>query len=322
MPRCRIGAFLCLTLLGSTRAQEPVRVMFVGDIMLDNGPGHMITNGRDPFADVARTLREADLVIGNLECAITRKGQAEVKTYTFKGPRSALPVLHKYFSAVSLANNHSGDWGKAGFTDELTLLEEAGLPFFGGGRNERAARQPLVLTSQNKRIAFLGYNDFPPRRFAAGQDSPGIAWLKERDVVADIRDARARHGADFVLLFLHWGEELEETPLPEQEALARRLIDAGADAVVGGHPHVTQTVEWYRGRPIIYSLGNFVFDYFPGDPAVWTGWMARISLGGPEGTKLETFAVELDPAGAPHMKPGGGRTWTPPNLSPKQAPSH
>ena len=278
--------------------------MFVGDIMLDNGPGHLITNGVDPFAAVAPVLRDSDLVIGNLECAITRKGHAEDKTYTFKGPRSALPLLKKYFSAVSLANNHSGDWGKAGFADELTLLEEAGLRYFGGGRNEKEARRPLVLTSHGKRVAFLGYNDFPPLRFAAGPNQPGTAWLKEKDVIADIRAARERDNADFVLLFFHWGEELEDKPLPAQQSLARRLIDAGADAVVGGHPHVTQTVEWHKGRPIIYSLGNFVFDYFPGDPALWTGWMARLTLGGTERTKLELITVEMDPAGVPHLKPG------------------
>ena len=295
---------LGVTLLVPAYAQTTVRVMFAGDIMLDNGPGHLITSGVDPLAAVAAVLRDADLVIGNLECAITRQGRAEDKPYTFKGPPSALPLLKQYFSAVSLANNHSRDWGVTGFADELTLLDEAGLRYFGGGRNEKEARQPLILTSRGKRIAFLGYNDYPPERFAAGRNRPGIAWLKERDAVADIRAARERDRADFVLLFLHWGYELDEAPLPEQKTLARRLIDAGADAVVGAHPHVTQGVEWYQGRPIVYSLGNLLFDYFPGDPAVWTGWMARITLGGAEGTKLELVAVEMDPSGAPHLKPG------------------
>ena len=276
--------------------------------MLDNGPGHLITNGKDPFEKVAATLDDADLTIGNLECAITRAGRAEMKPYTFKGPRQSLPLIKKYFSAVSLANNHSGDWGKEGFADELTLLEEASIPYFGGGRNIRDARRPLILTAAGKRIAFLGYNDFPPTRFAATSSKPGIAWLKEADVIADIKTARA--SADYVLLFFHWGIELQPEPEAYQKDLARKFIDAGADAVIGGHPHIPQTIEWYKGHAIVYSLGNFVFDYFPTDPLVWTGWMARITLGAPGATKLEIIPVEIDPAGVPHLVPGAEKTYS------------
>jgi poly-gamma-glutamate synthesis protein (capsule biosynthesis protein) len=280
----------------------PLRIVFAGDIMLDGGPGHIVTNGGDPFAAVAPLLRDADLTVGNLECAVTRDGHAVDKPYTFKGPKSALPLLKKYFSAVSLANNHSGDWGKRGFADELTLLQEAGLPWFGGGANEREAHRPLVLTANGRRVAFLGYNDFPPRSFAAKRNAPGTAWLVEKDVLRDIQTAK--HQADTVLLFLHWGEELEEAPLPEQQALARRLIDAGADAIIGAHPHVTQTIDWCKNRPIVYSLGNFLFDYFPGDPPVWKGWIVRLTFGADAAPKLEQFTVELDPAGVPHPVPG------------------
>ncbi len=278
------------------------RVVFVGDIMLDGGPGHIVTNGGDPFAPVASILRDADLTIGNLECAITRDGHAVDKPYTFKGPKSALPLLKKYFSAVSLANNHSGDWGKAGFADELTLLQETGLPWFGGGANEREAHRPLVLAANGRRIAFLGYNNFPPRSFAARRNAPGTAWLVEQDAIRDIQVARRQ--ADSVVLFLHWGEELEETPLPEQQALARHLIDAGADAIIGAHPHVTQTIDWYKGRPVVYSLGNLLFDYFPTDPPVWKGWIVRLTFSADAAPKLEKYGVELDPAGVPHLVPG------------------
>jgi poly-gamma-glutamate capsule biosynthesis protein CapA/YwtB (metallophosphatase superfamily) len=147
----------------------------------------------------------------------------------------------------------------------------------------------------------LGYNNFPPRSSAAGSDTPGIAWLVEEDMTADIKAARTVHGADLVIPFLHWG--IEETPRPtdSQRQLARRLIDAGADAIVGAHPHVTQTIEWYRGRPIIYSLGNCVFDYFPKDPPIWTGWVAELTFGKAAGTELTCHTIELDPAGIPHV---------------------
>lgn len=297
--------FVALSLLATEAAAEmaPVSVLFVGDIMLDGGPGHIVTNGGDPFIQVARVLRNADLTIGNLECAITEAGHAVDKPYTFKGPEAALPLLKNYFSALSLANNHSGDWGKAGFASELALLRKARMPWFGGGTNLREAHSPLILNSQGRRIAFLGYNDFPPHSFVAGRSTPGTAWLVEKDVVEDISAARAEGKADLVLLFLHW-EELETLPRQEQRDLARRLIDHGADAIIGSHPHVTQTIEWYQGHPVVYSLGNFVFDYFPDDPPVWQGWMIRLTFR--EGTKpeLDKYSVELDSAGVPHLVEG------------------
>jgi len=278
-----------------------VRVVFVGDIMLDGGPGHVVTSGGDPFAGVASVLQNADITVGNLECAIVKKGHAVDKPYTFRGPKRALPLLKKYFSAVSLANNHAVDWGKQGFATELELLREAKLPYFGGGSDAHAARQPLVLTASGKRVAFLGYNDFPPHSFAAGPATPGIAWLIEKDVVQDIKAAHKQ--ADIVLVFLHWGEELEEKPTEGQREMARRMLDAGADAIIGGHPHVTQTIDWYKDRPIVYSLGNFLFDYFPSDPPVWKGWILKLTFSKSERPLLEHIDVELDPAGVPHLVP-------------------
>jgi poly-gamma-glutamate synthesis protein (capsule biosynthesis protein) len=278
-----------------------VRIAFVGDVMLDGGPGHVITSGGDPFANVASALRDADLTIANLECAIVKKGVSMDKVFTFRGPESALPLLKKYFSAVSLANNHSGDWGKEGFATELELLRETKLPYFGGGSNAHAARQPLVLSAGGKRVAFLGYNDFPPRAFAAGPAMPGTAWLVEKNAISDIKAARKQ--ADLVILFLHWGDDLVPAETPEQQTLAHHLIDAGADAVVGGHAHLTQGIEWYRDRPIVYSLGNFVFDYFPKDPPVWKGWIVKLTFGTSGRPLLERTNVELDPAGIPHLVP-------------------
>jgi poly-gamma-glutamate capsule biosynthesis protein CapA/YwtB (metallophosphatase superfamily) len=288
-------------LSGPARAADEVSLIFVGDTMLDGGPGHIISNGGDPFAAVAPVLRDADLTIGNLECAIVKQGQVEHKVFTFRAPTEALPLLKKYFSAVSLANNHSGDWGKKGFLTELELLQEIGLPYFGGGANRREAHEPLVLTVRGKRVALLGYNDFPPRRFAAGPSTPGTAWLVPADVVRDIQ--RVRRKVDLVVLFLHWGDDLVEAVAPEQTDMAHRFIDAGADAVIGAHAHVTQSIEWYKDRPIVYSLGNFVFDYFPHDPPVWKGWMVKLTFGASGRPQLRTTEVELDPTGVPHPAP-------------------
>jgi poly-gamma-glutamate synthesis protein (capsule biosynthesis protein) len=120
-------------------------------------------------------------------------------------------------------------------------------------------------------------------------------------VVRDIK--RTRSKADLVLLFLHWGDDLDEVESPDQKAMARRFIDAGADAVIGGHAHLTQSIEWYKDRPIVYSLGNFVFDYFPNDPPVWKGWMVKLTFGPSGRPQLKKTDVELDPVGIPHPIP-------------------
>jgi poly-gamma-glutamate synthesis protein (capsule biosynthesis protein) len=321
-PRLTVSLLLLLLNLLQTvpASAVPFRLTFVGDIMLDGGPGHLVTNGIDPFADVSTYLTDSDLTIGNLECAITRKGHAQDKPYTFKGPRQSLPFLKKYFSAVSLANNHAADWGAAGFGDELTLLSETGLPWFGGGATEPKARAPLVLEVKGRKVALLGYNEFPPRSFAATSTKPGTAWLIEKNVVADIRRTRNEHSPNLVILYLHWGEELEPLPRDDQVALAHRLIDAGADAVIGSHPHVTQTIEFYRDKPIVYSLGNFLFDYFPTDPLVWTGYILRLDYNDGLVPKLSSVPIELDPAGVPHLLKGRSSVCATdkPNLAAKE----
>ena len=279
--------------------------------MFDGGPGHAVVQGENPFAEFESLFRTADISICNLECVVGEKGDQVLKPFTFRAPPCCLPLVKRYFSAVSLANNHSGDFGREGLAEELRLLDETGLPYFGGGRNRKQARAPLVLERRGMRVALLAYNDFPPRSFEAGSKTPGIAWLNPDQCVAEIKAARKEQHADIVLPYLHWGEEGEPNPEESQRALARQLIDAGADAIVGNHPHCTQTVDIYKGRPIIYSLGNFVFDYYPVDPAVFIGWVVRLSFRRSAAVELETFVVELDRTGFPHMRPTNRPSPTP-----------
>jgi poly-gamma-glutamate capsule biosynthesis protein CapA/YwtB (metallophosphatase superfamily) len=290
------------------RERGPVSIVFGGDVMLDNGPGHAITYGQDPFAEFAEMFQAADISVCNLECTLADGGKQALKAYTFLARPACATILKRYFTAVNLANNHALDYGRDGFLQELSLLEKAGVGYFGGGRDRQAARRPLVLERKGLRVALLGYNEIGPRAFVAGKRSPGTTWLEEADVVADIRRARSQEQADIVIPYLHWGYEMVPSPEPDQQLLARHLIDAGASAVVGAHPHVTQTVDYYRGRPIIYSLGNFVFDYYPGDPAIWTGWLVRLTCSKSGHVDLQTFALQIDAIGMPHPCPRPGRS--------------
>ena len=276
-------------------AAQTLRLLFAGDIMLDDGPGRTIAAGGDPLAAFDELLRAADFRIGNLECPVAASGTPlDNKIFSFRADPAAMRVLRGRFDVLSVANNHSGDQGQAAFLETLRHVEAAGIRAAGGGANLAAAHRPVWLEKQGLRIALLAYNEFKPRRFEAGPDWPGIAWSEDSRVVADIRAARAA-GADLVIPFMHWGWERESAPSDRQHRLARLMIDAGADAVVGAHPHVVQGHDQYRGKPIFWSLGNFVFDGFDPGPGR-LGWLLLLEAGrgGVHGWEIVEAVIDGD----------------------------
>lgn len=298
-----LAVFCLLCLAGPAAHAATVRLVFVGDVMLDDGPGRLIAAGGDPLAPFAGELRDADFTIGNLETPIATVGRPlDSKIVSFRSDPRVLAVLKGRFDALAVANNHSGDYGKAAFLETLVHLDAAGIRHFGGGSDLASAHAPLWIERQGLRIAVLAYNEFKPRAFEAGPDRPGIAWSEDSQVVSDIRAARAA-GADLVIPFMHWGWEREPLPSERQRQLARTMIDAGADLVLGGHAHVTQGAEYYRGKLIVYSLGNFVFDGFD-QPAEKRGWLLRLTLDRHGLVAWETIAADMDEAGTPHPVPG------------------
>lgn len=299
-------AALLLALTGHVHA-ESINLVFVGDIMLDDGPGRLIEQGGDPLAPFAAILKAADYRIGNLECPVATSGAEHAsKIVTFRAKPNTLAVLQNRFDAVSLANNHSGDYGHAAFSETMQHLDNAGIAYFGGGKNLTAAHQPLWIERKGLKIAVLAYNEFKPRAFEAGADWPGIAWSEDDQVIADLRAAKSA-GADLIIPFMHWGWEKEGKPSQRQQQLARKMIDEGAALVVGGHPHVTQGVEIYQGKPIIYSLGNFVFDGFD-YAAAQRGWLLRLKLDKSGVIFWDTLIAQIDQNGTPHPFSG---TFTP-----------
>ena len=245
-------------LAAAAQTADAVRLVFAGDVVLDDSAGELIERGGDPFADFASVFSAADIRIANLECVVATTGSAGDKNYTFRAHPRTLPVLKRHFDALALANNHSGDFGREAFAEMLGLLKGAGIGQFGGGHNLSEAHTPLIVERKGLRIALLGYSEFMPRSFEADFDAPGVAWSEDEQVVDDIRKARTVYHADIVIPVMHWGWENEPVANTRQRQLARVMLDAGADAVIGGHPHVTQDIEHYRGKPIIYSVGNFV----------------------------------------------------------------
>jgi poly-gamma-glutamate capsule biosynthesis protein CapA/YwtB (metallophosphatase superfamily) len=249
-----------------TPSATPVTLAFTGDVMFGRTVNtHMLAtapNDPYPFTYTADFLRTFDLTIGNLECAVSNKGSPVDKPpgYILRGdPRAFDRLLNAGFDLVSVANNHSGDYGKAAFLDEWLTLPARGITPLGGGRNRQQAHTPVLKTVRGTTFAFLAFDEIAPYNFAATDTTPGHAWLNEADLRADI--ARARPFADFVITFMHWGIEYVTEENAHQHYLAHVAIDSGADLVVGAHPHVIEPYEFYKGKLIVYSLGNFVFDY-------------------------------------------------------------
>ncbi|GGC69908.1 CapA family protein [Undibacterium terreum] len=306
--RCILASLICNALfgtvfLGTVHAADlndkTVTVLFAGDIVLDGKPGKAIEQGRDPFAAFAGILANADLRIGNLECVVATGGDQADKTFTFRAHPRTLEILKRHFDAVGIANNHSGDYGRDAFSEMLGLLQQQKIPYFGGGRNLQEAHTPLLITRKGIRIALLAYDEFLPRSFEADKDAAGVAWSEDEQVVADIRKARSVYHADIVIPFMHWGWENEMQANARQRHLARIMIDAGADAVIGGHPHVIQDTDTYKGKPIIYSLGNFMIDELDNEPQTQVS-VLKLSLDKTGVSGWQTSLGKIDADGIPH----------------------
>lgn len=291
-----------MALICAPALADGVKLAFVGDMALDADAGALIERGGDPLAAFAPALAAADIRIGNLECVVSRKGQAGRKNYTFRAHPRVLPVLRRHLDAVTLANNHSGDYGREAFADMLGLLQKAGLAQAGGGMNLSQAHTPWIVERGGLRIAILSYNEFMPRSFEADFDAPGIAWSEDEQVEGDIRKVRRVHQADLVIPIMHWGWENERTANTRQRELARRMIEAGADAVIGGHPHVTQDIEHHQGKPIVYSVGNFIMKETDN---AWQreGWLLQLELDRSGVRRLHTLVARLGPDGIPRHDP-------------------
>jgi poly-gamma-glutamate capsule biosynthesis protein CapA/YwtB (metallophosphatase superfamily) len=235
------------------------------------------------FEKVKAALNGGDLSVVNLECPFTARGEKIPKNFNFRAsPQLVAALLSANVGAVSLANNHLMDYGPEGLFDTLDALDAAKIPHFGAGRTLAEARAPAILERGGVKIAFLGYfflgdHNIEPLEVIATAQKPGVAGdhqdasAMEKMVREDIAAAKAR--ADLVIPFFHWGREGKHVPEPYQVSLAHAAVEAGAAAVLGSHPHVLQGFELYRGVPIAYSLGNFVFggnwDPQPKESALW-----------------------------------------------------
>ena len=259
------------TVTPSATVPPIVHFMAVGDLMLGRSVGdHMQSQGAaSVFSGVASTLLQADLLAGNLECVVSDQGQPQFKSFTFQAPPLAVEALSSVgFDVLSLANNHSMDYGLDGLADMLARLREAGLNTVGAGADAEAAEAPVILERNGVHVAFLAYVNVPvesrttfdTHAWAAAVEKPGVAWGDPAVIAKDVAEAKTL--ADVVVVLLHSGLESSLAVDSIQRTLAHAAVDAGAALVIGAHSHTLQPVEHYKDGIIAYSLGNFVFDGF------------------------------------------------------------
>jgi poly-gamma-glutamate synthesis protein (capsule biosynthesis protein) len=258
-------AILCCmipaTLLPPPALAGSITISAVGDIMLAGTarPRLEKTGYGHPFAATREIFADSQVTVGNLEAPIARGGiEFTGKRFRFRTPPAAADAIRRAgFSVVTLANNHILDYGAAGLSETIAHLDAHGIRHTGAGIDLAAARQPCIVESEGTRIAFLAYSLTYPEEFFAGQSRPGTAPGYAAFIEADIKAARRQ--ADYVAVSFHWGKELARQPQPYQVRTARKAVDAGADLVLGHHPHVLQGIERYKNGVIFYSLGNFAF---------------------------------------------------------------
>lgn len=264
-----LGVAILLAGIGGCRkrqahppAPEPtVTLVAVGDVMLDRGIGKRIKkHGMAwPFKGVRETTRSADLAFCNLECPLSSRGIKVTKPICFKAdPANVECLTDAGFDIVSLANNHSMDCSRPGLVETMHYLDKTGIAYVGAGETPSHAALPTIVTSKGIRIAFLARNAWLPEGAWFRPDAPNSAYLDSETIESEVRDASGQ--ADVVIVSLHWGIEYRTYPQPAQVEMAHKIIDAGADLILGHHPHVLQKVEKYNGGVIAYSLGNFLFD--------------------------------------------------------------
>jgi poly-gamma-glutamate capsule biosynthesis protein CapA/YwtB (metallophosphatase superfamily) len=238
-------------------AKSAATLIFGGDVMLGRSCAAKIQNGADPFEGISPLVRNASFAAANLECTISNLG-ATTNRYAFRAPvRSAQLLRHAGFQAMSLANNHSLDFGPVALRDSAARLFREQIEPVGVKMATRTACDPSFFSlSDGKRIALLAVNDVDAR------PSSQIAMASVRAKLGTgIKKAHSH--ANLVICLVHWGIENRDQITDDQRDVARWLIDHGIDLVVGSHPHCVQSIDFYHGCPIAYSLGNLVFDGAP-----------------------------------------------------------
>ena len=244
---------------------EEVTMVFSGDILLssyvlnnyeNNGINGVISE------ELLTEMQSADVTMVNEEFPFSTRGtQAADKQFTFRVDPSYVKIFQEMgIDVVTLANNHALDYGKEALSDTFQTIDGAGIGYVGAGDSKERAAEPYVTELGGKTFGFLAASRVIPEvGWNIENQQPGLLCTYDSEALCEaIRETKK--SCDYVVVYVHWGIERENTPQDYQRQLGKAYIDAGADMVIGSHPHVLQGIEYYNGKPIVYSLGNYIFN--------------------------------------------------------------
>ncbi len=256
-----------------TAAEDEVSLAFTGDVLLD--PGYAIYTAyrnrggaleKCISSDLLDEMRAADVLMINNEFPFSDRGTpAAGKTYTFRAQPDSVNILKEMgVDIAGVANNHAFDWGMDAFLDTMDVLDDANIPYVGGGHDISEAARPIYLYAADMKIAIVAATQIErmgnPHSISATEDAAGMlrCWPSADKLVEVLKEAKAN--SDYVILFIHWGTEREVDPDWCQNQQAPELTQSGADLIIGAHPHILQPISVMNDVPIVYSTGNFWFN--------------------------------------------------------------
>ena len=266
--------------------KENVSLAVTGDVMFARNMPGVLSTDSSPFEGVSDVISNVDLLLINFENAATTSGDALKGDVPLKCDPSYVPLAKaNNITVAALANNHAYDYGETGMKDTLKYLKEADITAMGAGNNADEAHKAVVKEINGRKITILNYMD--SENFAeysqdvmpyAKESSPGYSAYDSEDAKKQIAE---NNDSDCIIAYMHFGNEYSNSPNDNQVKIAHELIDYGADVVIGAHPHVTQGIDMYKGKPIFYSLGNFIFDQ--SNTATHSAYFVKIDLVGDTG---------------------------------------
>lgn len=294
MRNSSIALAVSLLLSVSAYSADTLNIVFTGDILLDRGVRRVINHhGVDHlFSDgIDSVFRSAQIVVGNLECPATKIESPVFKQYIFRSEPEWLDTLRQHgITHLNLANNHSIDQGREGLLDTKRNIKAAGMVPIGAGPSMREAAGPVLLASSPRKVWLVPSLRLALENYSYLTDKPCVSQEPMDSLMQRVFQLRKADSTAVIIVSLHWGGEHTSKPVPRQRMEAHQLILAGADALICHHTHTLQTIETFRGKPIYYSIGNFIFD--PTHPINAEACIVRLKITS-DTINTETLPVQI-----------------------------
>lgn len=294
MRNSSIALAVSLLLSVSAYSADTLNIIFTGDILLDRGVRRVINHhGVDHlFSDgIDSVFRSAQIVVGNLECPATKIESPVFKQYIFRSEPEWLDTLRQHgITHLNLANNHSIDQGREGLLDTKRNIKAAGMVPIGAGASMREAAGPVLLASSPRKVWLVPSLRLALENYSYLTDKPCVSQEPIDSLMQRVFQLRKADSTAVIIVSLHWGGEHTSKPVPRQRMEAHQLILAGADALICHHTHTLQTIETFRGKPIYYSIGNFIFD--PTHPINAEACIVRLKITS-DTINTETLPVQI-----------------------------